>query len=328
MQPVPVSSQRLPLGNLSTNNLQGRKSPASNGSAHQTLLNDIQSKKAKSLDGSLVKPKLLQENQPPQGQTPQALQTRNIKPAAPGPDSVGNRDIPPTATDPLSEQKPLGNGMEQLQRAQDAFTAHAQLTVCKDAIESLEMYVAVCKQPYTNTAALLEALQKIDLPPNAKKTKLNVNLQEGVDTLKHLPSISLIPIDKANLGKFTCKEVLEKYTLAFHGMKQWQQENRHLGSLDEALAKLNSSLEALIGIQKRINEEYRKKNPSNGPPVSQLEMRYNEHTQKGVSINGRVDNSVLEAGAEDIGQKPPQPEAENQQQAQPPQPANQVAEAD
>ncbi|WP_067583512.1 hypothetical protein [Endozoicomonas ascidiicola] len=317
----PLSNQRPPLGNLPTNTPLGQKR-----SAPDNWPSVGQGKRAKALDGSAVTPKLPKENQLPQRQ-PQSIQTRDAQQKTPESGSVVNKGTPPIGQDNKVDQNLLAHGEKTLQNAQDAFTAHAQLTVCKDAIESLEMYVAICKQPYTNTAALLEALQKIDLPPNAKKTKLNVNLQEGVDTSKHLPSISLIPMDKANLEKLSCKEVLEKYTLAVRGMQQWQQENRNLGSLDEALNRLNSSLQALKDIQKMINDQHRKNNPADGPPVSQLELRYHQHTEKRVSINGQVDNSVLEAGSEDIGQKPPQPDVENQQQAQPPQPVNQVAEA-
>ncbi|MGB0361149.1 MAG: hypothetical protein ACPGEF_07065 [Endozoicomonas sp.] len=215
-------------------------------------------------------------------------------------------NIPNDANSSLEEEARLmEDGEKALTAAQEAFKTHAQVSLCKNAIEELNKFINVCNDSYNTPQKLVAALKAIKLSPEAQKNKLNVNIQEGLNTNQHLPSLSLIPPDEANLLNLpTCKEILDKYTQGLKGMQQWKEKNKNLGTVEDALLKLNKSLDVLKEIKKLIDKKQKERTGS--PGNCHLEYQYQQYTEAHrVTISETIDLDTVNAlGADDIDQTP------------------------
>lgn len=188
----------------------------------------------------------------------------------------------------LNTNELLYRGKQQLDEAEKAYTAFGEKNIALTARNALEAF-AECAMALKGSASvgwyqspdkLLNALRKIELPPDAPKD-LTVTITFPPPNHE---AISLIPLG-AGLENKKPMEIYHYYVHALGAMKNQARELNADQGLAQAEAKLNDILETLKAIQKEINER-KQRNPQEPYRSSdvQFESRYYAHVDKGITI--------------------------------------------
>lgn len=221
--------------------------------------------------------------------------THNVTNALPGVSTPGLRtgeasqpSAGSAAADPLENlQYPelTRKGEEQLSAAKEAYTTYGQMTLAQQARGVLQQFDTVCQNHNGNISDLVAALKAIGLPANG----LAITIQYPDN-----PVLSLIPPDEKNLKDASVGDIKKWYQMAYKAMDTWANEN---ASAADALQKAKTDLDSAVATLKTIREAIDRKvrEQMNQPGNSQLEVQYQAHVDKGVSISNITDELSLSA---------------------------------
>lgn len=203
----------------------------------------------------------------------------------PEPDRPGVTD---SQLDNMNFNELQQEGSKRLASATEAYTNYAKMNIAQQARQALDVFIQTCATHSDgNVAELVSALKAIALPAGMP-TDLSVTIQYPGQE-----AFSLILPSKEYLSKAAnTGEITKWYNLANQAMGRWSDENIQ-GA--DALAIAKQKLDDVVASLKAVREatDRRMKEMTGQPGNSQLEVKYQEHVDRGVSIHFEAKDDLI-----------------------------------